>query len=405
MVFLALVAAVLTVFLLQKHYYKKHAFDNVTYRMNIETFEVFEDDEIYVYEELSNNKILPLPYLKVDAELPEGLAFHLVEDDIKCGMHDTFPRVLSSIFILKSREKIRRRWRLRCLKRGIYTLGKATVMTDDILGMDMHAKFFVPIPGDQNTLTVLPKAIDLEKEFTTSKYCNGDFSGVSSFLTDPLLKAGVREYRGGDPINRINWKQTAVHQTLLVNEEEYTEKQQFNIVMNLQTRDVDETVDGIGKEGVEYAVTVVASILDRVAYNDIPVRLFCNTHPLVDGLNAAIDEGDEVGVKIFASDPYRGVDDMLSALRMLAELELNVSVPIENMLDHITENPYLYTRGGNIVFVSAYLSERMINFYYNLRDQGINMIFYITSTLNASSIPDDIDVRFRIHPHGKEIKE
>jgi len=149
----------------------------------------------------------------------------------------------------------------------------------------------------------------------------------------------------------------------------------------------------------------VASIHDRVAYNDIPVRLFCNTYPLTKELNAAIDEDDEVGGKIFASEPYRGVEDMLSALRMLAELKLNVSVPIENMLDHITDNSYLYTRGGNIVFVSAYLSERMINFYYNLRDMGINMVFYITSTLNASLIPDDIDVRFRIHPHEKEIKE
>ena len=402
MIFFALAAAVLAVLLCQKYYYQKHAFDHVHYRMHLDTLEVFENDEIYVYEELSNNKILPLPYLKVDSELPEGLAFHIIEDDIKCGRRETLPRLISSIFMLKSKEKIRRRWRLRCLRRGIYTIGKAAVMTDDILGTGMQAKFFIPVPDGRNTLTVLPKAIDLEKEFTTSRYSTGEYTVLASFLTDPLLKVGIREYRNGDPMNRINWKQTAVHHTLLVNEEEYTEKQQFNIVMNLQTRDIDETVEGTGREAVELAVTVVASILDRVAHDNIPVRLFCNTSPLAEGLDIAMNENDELGKNIFASRPYRGVADTLAALRMLAELELNVSVPIEKMLDHITANPYAYSSGGNIVFVSAYLSERMINFCYNLRRMGIHMVFYITST-NNSLIPDDIEVHFKTHPHGKEM--
>ncbi len=404
MFILALAAAVLIVFLVQRYVYKTYAFDKVTYRVTLDRTEVFEDDEIYVYEELVNNKNLPLPYLKVDSELPDGLNFHIAESDIKGGIRELFPGQISSIFVLRRKEMIRRRWRVRCLRRGTYVLGKATVLTDDIFGSRIQSKFFLPIPDGKNTLTVLPKAIDLEKEFTTSKYTNGEFLVKSSLLTDPLLKAGVREYVGGDPMNRINWKQTAAHNALLVNLEEHTQKQQFNIIMNMQTRDRDEMVSGEGSVPVELAITVAASILDRVSQDNVPVRLICNTTPPEEGLNASLGDGDEVGEKIFFSNPYKGRGEMLSALRMLSGMELSVSIPVEKMLDHIMDHPFAYTSGGNIVFVSAYLSERMINFYYNLRQMGIHMIFYITSATgtNASVIPNDVEVHFKTYVPGKE---
>ena len=68
------------------------------------------------------------------------------------------------------------------------------------------------------------------------------------------------------------------------------------------------------------------------------------------------------------------------------------------------EHPFAYTSGGNLVFVSAYLSERMINFCYNLRRMGIHMIFYITSSAgtNTAIIPDDIEVHFKTYVPRKE---
>lgn len=399
MVFVALAVSFLIVFVLQRYVYKKYAYDAVTYRMTVDVYEIFEDEEIYVYEELANNKRLPLPYVKVDAELPEGLTFHIAENDRQKGkLKETYPRIIHSIFVLKGNELIKRRWRVRCNTRGTYVLGNATLVTDDILGSHTQAKVFKAEPGGKNTLVVLPKAIDLAQNFTASKYTNGDFTVQSALLTDPLLKAGVREYVNGDPMNRINWKQTAVHGNLMVNLEEYTQKQQFNIIMNMQSRDIEPKIPGppTTKSLVELAITVVASILDNVAHENIPVRFICNTPPLAEGSDAAQHEEDKIGKNIFVSPAYKGTGDMIAALRTLAQMELMASVPIEKMLDHIAENPYVYTSGGNIVFVSAYLSERMINFCYNLRKQGIHIIFYITSaSANATIIPDDIEVHYK----------
>ncbi len=404
MIFIALAVAVLIVLLVEGHVYKKRVFDNVEYNVTVSTGEVFEDEEIYIYEEIRNNKALPLPYLKVDTELPEGLTFHIVETDKKTGeLKTSYPRVIHSIFVMRGRQQIRRRWRVRCDIRGTYHLGSVTMLADDILGYHTMAKIFEPGCESKQTIVVLPKAVELAKHFTVSKYTNGDFIVQSGLLSDPLMKAGVRDYSPGDPMNRINWMQTAVHGSLMVNLEEFTNRHQFNIIMNMQARDIEKSIPGppSARVPVELCLTVVASVLDSVSGENIPVRFICNTPPEQFGearLTAATDENDEIGEKIFVSPIYKGKTDMITALRMLAQLELMISTPIEKMLDHILDNPYGYTSGGNILFVSSYLSERMINFCYALRKLGITVVFYITSaSINATIIPEDIEVHFKTY--------
>ena len=400
MIYVAIVAAVFVVVMVQSRVWKAYALKDLDYRIEVSADEVFEDEEIYVYEELRNNKLLPLPFLKVDTELPEGLAFHLFEEG-EDGMKEVYPRVVHSVFVLRSRQMIRRRWRVKCDVRGTYTIGSATMMADDVFGLTPVVRIREPEQGDRNTVVVLPKAVDLEKEYSSSRYTSGDFLVRSSLLTDPLLRAGVRDYLPGDPMNRINWTQTAVHNGLMTNVEEFTNRHQFNIIMNMQGRDIEKVIPGPPsvRGTVELCMTVTASILDSISSENVPVRVIANTPPEQFGDGGSDIEGteeDPVGSRVFVSPPFKGRSNVLSALRMLAQLELMISVPIEKMMDHILENPMAYTGGGNIVFVSAYLSERMINFAYAMRRIGITVVFYITSTnLNASVIPDDIEVHYK----------
>ena len=404
MIYIAIILAAVAVMTIEARVFRKKAFEDLEYSVSLSVFEVFEGEEIYLYEEIRNNKLLPLPFLKVDTELPDGLSFHILEEDPKTHVkRDTYPRVIHSLFVLRSRQMVRRRWRVRCDVRGTYHLGDATLLADDVFGTSPVVKV---IAADKSvssaTVAVLPKAIDLERNFTASRYTSGDFLVQSSLLTDPLLKAGVRDYVPGDPINRINWMQTAVRGSLMTNLEEFTNRHQFNIIMNMQARDIEKVIPGppSNRAPVELCMTVVASILDGVAAESIPVRFICNTPPgqFGDDMNAARSPEDKVGEAVFVSPVFRGTPSVIGALRMLATLELMISVPIEKMLDHILENPYAYTSGGNMIFVSSYLDERMINFTYAMRKMGVTVIFYITSTsINAHIIPEDIEVHFRTY--------
>ncbi len=407
MLFISLLIALVGVYLLQYFLYKKYAFHNLRYTVQAASHEVFENDEIYIYEEITNDKLLPLPFVKVDTELPEGLTFCITEQDRKAGgFRETYPRVIHSLFVLRSHEIIRRRWKIRCTTRGTYTLGNVTLLVNDILGTHLQSKMIeAEADGNEtagNVLVVLPRAVSLEKEFTSSMYNSGDVLVNRSLISDPLFMAGVREYQYGDPMNRINWLKTASQQNLMVNVEEYTKRYAFNIVMNMQSRDMEKNIPGPPsmRPSVELCITVAASILDSVAADLIPVRFICNTPPEQFGeeYSAAVSDNDAAGGNVFVSPAYQGRSDIITALRMLAQMELMISLPIEKLLDHMVQNPYAYTSGGNIIFVSSFLNERMIQFCYAMRKQGITVIFYITTTANnAQIIPDDIEVHFKAY--------
>ena len=89
---------------------------------------------------------------------------------------------------------------------------------------------------------------------------------------------------------------------------------------------------------------------------------------------------------------------MIAALRMLACMDAYISVPVEKMLDHIAAHPYAYAAGGNIIFISAFLNDRMIHLARLLRETGIHISFYITGTINnALIIPEDVEVHFKTY--------
>ena len=95
----------------------------------------------------------------------------------------------------------------------------------------------------------------------------------------------------------------------MVNIEEYTNRRQFNIVMNMQARDIEKIIPGppSKRAPVELCMTVAASVLDGTAYDNSPVRFICNTDPgqFDPDMNAARDEDDAVGKCIYVSPPFR----------------------------------------------------------------------------------------------------
>ncbi len=398
---IGLFAGILLVYLLQHYIYKKKSFDGVEYSVTLNTAEIFEDEDVLLYEEIRNRKWLPLPFVKVETHLPDGLQFRLIRTAPDGTRTSEFAKSIQSIFVLRPYQMIRRTWRVNCDVRGEYTLGKVTVVTSDLLGLEKMSREFTVPASPKNQLVVLPRTVDLARQFTSSKYLSGDILVQRSIVSDPLRLAGIREYVSGDPMNRINWKSTAAHGELMVNIEEYTQRHSFRIILNMNSRDI-ERVPGPPAipSFVEGCVTVVASILDAVSTEHIGVRVVSNVlPPEADALmTAAVSETDEVGQKIFISPSFFGTGDMIAALRFLSRLPMQIDISVEKMMDHIVAHPEAYTEGGNLVFVSAYISERMIHFAYAMRRIGVDVIFYITSAVgNAAVIPDDITVFFKTH--------
>lgn len=398
-IFIPILIAVFAAAAIQARIFEKNAEKKLTYCAFFNSGEAFEGESIFLYEELTNGKALPVPHAKIYTELPDGLKLHLVGNGKK---EDSYEDSIQSIFVMRGHEKIRRRWRVSCEKRGVYRAGTANIVTGDILGLSSSSfqAHYIKTEGKPETVTVLPRAIDLDANFTSSQLPDGSYSVLKSIITDPLMMCGVRPYTELDPMSRINWKLSAKAGELTVNTEEPVRKHSFNIIMNLQSRTIEHIDHVAGNtDSVELCITVCASILDRIAAENIPVRIFMNSlsAPLED-FGAYPISGSEESEEITATRLYCGSADSLSAFRLLASLPEGYSCGFESLLDNASAEPALYAVSSNIIVISSYICERMIVFYENMRAQGINVIFYITTVnQNAQIIPKHIPVFYRTY--------
>ncbi|MDD4774010.1 MAG: DUF58 domain-containing protein [Eubacteriales bacterium] len=397
MFFIAIIIAAVIVYLIQKAVYDKKTFENLDYSVSLSAEEVFEGEDIFMYEEITNAKKLPVSSVRVDTELPKGLCFRLGDKSVLKNKGDEFKNYIQSAFVLKGNSKIKRRWRINCMTRGTYNLGRVLIVSNDLFGFNANSKAFDAPRTRHNQVVVLPRAIDLDSYFTSSYFHSGEVTVMRSLLSDPLRIAGAREYMPNDPMNRINWTSSAVHGKLMVNVEEYTEQYLFNIILNMQSRSRElHPHEPSSPEYIEMCITVCASILDKISSYNIPVRLLANTPPASVGLEAISD--DEIGSQILVTKPYRGKNDILNVLRMLASLKTEISCQTDKMLDHIAGNPFFYANNGNMIVISSYIDERMIVFHDVLEKQGVKVIFYITTAnQNAIIIPNNIKVFFKTY--------
>jgi len=393
MIFIAFLAAVFAVYYLQRKLFFSKMFDKILYDAKIDTDEVFAGDDFYLYEELTNDRAIPVPYIKVNNTLPKGLKFRLAESD----REDRFMQSVQSVFVLHRHEKIRRRWRVNCTKRGVYCVGNALLVSNDIFGLkreslELHAKETL-----KSTITVLPRSIDLAENFSSSRFQNGDVLSNRRLLSEPFLRAGTREYVSGDSMRSINWKLSASHNKLLVNLEEYTQRRKFNVFLNMNSREIEYNRNiPSDEDAIERCITVCASVVERVCSRDIGIRFIMNA-PAVNEEERGLPE-NEIGEKLFFSHKYEGRGEVMDALRMLANLKLEITCPINKVLDHILENHEFYCERGGLLFVTAYFEERMVNFARKLRVYGVQVVFYVTTASNnTTQIPNDIEVYFQTH--------
>ena len=413
MLFISVAAAIVGVVLLQYFVYKKKGFSNIEYSATLSSGEVFEGDDVYLYEEIRNVGALPLPYIKIDTDLPDGMVFTLLESTVhdKGGVFSKNSKAkddglrkikhtdsIQSLFVLRPYACIRRRWRLTCKKRGDYTLGGVLATMSDILGIGIHSKLIELSNKDRNRLIVLPRPEDLAGNYTSSRYLCGDIISNTCPVTDPLRLCGAREYQTSDPMRQINWKSTASHGKLMVNVEERTVRHRFSLLLNMSSRQIEKNDIPSDAGAIERCITLCTSILDRIAAEDVPVRFFSNYPPeLMKEFGGEAVSDDEIGQKVGKCGPFRGSRDMIYALRMLAMLKMQISTPIDRVFDHIVAHPELYRENENMIIVTSYIDRRMMNLRDALAAEGVRVIFYVATTRNeVGALGEENDVYFRI---------
>ena len=267
-------------FLIEILFYKFTLLKGLKYNLSFSKTEAFEGDDMFVDEEIYNKKPIPIPWVKADIHSSKWLEFAGASSSIIDER-----RFVTSGFMLRSFQRTKRRWYMKCTKRGVYDVDNATVTCGDILGL-ISDSMAVPV---NTRLIVYPGMIDIDKMFFSTRDILGDAVVKRFIMDDPFIVKGIREYIPGDPINRVNWKATAKTSRLMVNENDFTTKVGITVLMNVQS-DEGQFDRVQNKDDIELAIKVCATALNRGFNQGIPIRFGSNACTLEEPSNMILTE-------------------------------------------------------------------------------------------------------------------
>ncbi len=400
---LILLAIAITVYIFyntQRKIYEKKSLSQIGYSVSFSCSEAFSGDIIYMYEEISNDKSLPIVFAKVDTELPEGLSFlTFPSSKSSSSVNGGMQSFIESVFSLRAHSVVRRRWRIFCAKRGIYKPGTVLIITGDMTGSSNSSRRYEVPQSARNTLTVLPRVVDLDLYFTPSRLQPGEVALPRGLFIDPMSRIGTRNYTTSDPMSKVNWKASAAHGSLLVNVEEFSQNFSFNIIINMQARVRDSAPGKPSVERyIENNITVAASIIDRISAFDVSAAFISNTS--CEDFGHAVHADEEFGM-LRMTETF-SERDILAALHTLAAVTCDISMTNENMMEVILSDPYFYAPSGNLIFVTAFFTESMSAFYIEMKKLGVTVSFYLTAgTVSVGDLPYGIEI-FYVYPEKQE---
>jgi uncharacterized protein (DUF58 family) len=225
-------------------------------------------DEVTLALRIENRKLLPLPRLEVADEVPEqGLAIrgaHL-EASVK-------PLRLLQINVLSlwAFQRVTRRYRIRCLARGVYVFGPQTVRSGDPFGLLTRDRTQAEI----ERVLVYPLVLPIERFGMSSRAPFGERRAPRRLLEDPLRIGGVRPYEQGDEPRRIHWKATA--RTGELQSKVYEPSAHHTLAIFVDQRTFANPAMGYDPDLVELGISVAASVAAWGLDQGFAVGLYSN---------------------------------------------------------------------------------------------------------------------------------
>ncbi len=360
----------------QSWLFGRFALERLEYGCSFSVKEAHEGDSIFLIETVYNKKLLPMPWLKVDIHSSRWLDFAGT-----CSVIHQDSRRVTSSFVLKGYQKTTRKWKLKCLKRGVFTTENVTLVSGDLLNIRSNS---IPVRVDASII-IYPEVIDLEEMFVPVNYLQSDTIVRRWIIDDPFIVSGAREYLPGDPLCRIHWPATARERRLMVRKNDFTSQLGVTILLNMQSQ-LYEYTDVVNKGIVELGIKAAATVLDRSLAAGAPVRLGTN--------GCTADAPDQMIFTGEAADR----DHIAGLLKILASLSHKNVKDFEIFLQEKTA----YIENSSVIVITAYLSRNLCEQLRMLEACSNSLtVLMLDNILEAGAKPEGIDI-FTLDPKYQE---
>lgn len=343
----------------------RYCLAGVNYTRRFETTRLFFGEEIEFWIELINAKPLPLTWLKAEDEFPQGLL--LLHAETRLGTRPR-RRLLSNVYSLRWYEKVRRRYRLRGERRGVYDIGPAQISSGDLFGF-RRRHLLVP---DVQTVLVYPKIVPVGPLRLPAARPLGDYGSDRRILDDPLQTAGARDYQAGDSVRHLHWKATAHRNALQTKIFDPSAAPHWMICLNVQT--LERLYEGSITDFLETAIVAAASLAVAGLEARRSVGLAANSN---------VRDSQE-WVHLPASRHAQQAGCLLEAL---AELNSTPLLTFDNLLR--LEQPRL-PYGASILAITSLLDDALLDALRNLCRKGHPAALILVGRQPDRAAPPDV---------------
>lgn len=250
----------------------RYSLARVTYRRRLGSQRLFFGDETTLDVEITNGKLLPLPWLQAEDVFPRALEFLKGRLEIS-----PFPqrRVLRNILSFRWYERVTRRYRLRASSRGVYTLGPVTLRAGDLFGFERQQRMLDDTDEvGVDHLIVYPRILSLSQLGLPAEYPFGEGQPLRRVVEDPFSLRGAHEYQSGDSSRHIHWRATAHTGRLQTKEYEAGASRYLVVFLNASTARY--VYEGVNRNLLEFLITVAASIATAAVEQGCQVGLYVN---------------------------------------------------------------------------------------------------------------------------------
>ncbi len=322
------ITIVVLFFLLVFKIFQKNLLKNFSYNCYFSATEVNEGDDIEFIEEVVNNSFLPIPWLKSELSTSKWLEF----PDQQSVVTDR-TRFVASFFSIKSCTRIKRVWKVKCLKRGNYTISNIVIVASDILGFVKSSNSVNVSLLKDISIRVLPLCSDFDPSNIIISRSNGDIFTFNKLIADPFFSNGIREYTPEDRYQLINWYATAKQQQLMVNKNDFTTDSSITIILNIQSTPLDVS-HAIFEEIIEKCISLCAAVIYKSIDTNCTIRLISNT------------QINDIQIDVTSSDYYE-------LFRVLSDIDMNISNTFPQLIDAVLPE----ISNSEIIIISAYQSD------------------------------------------------
>lgn len=230
---------------------RRFALSGVSYRRRLGAEQTQFGDVVELSVELENLKLLPLAALHVEDQLPRHLKVE--GGTVLAGRIDGLPQLCVARAMLPY-ERVIRRLRVRCTRRGRHQFGPARWEAEDHLGWRSSHR----TGAETQHLLVLPKLFAVSMGRTVADQLSGRTSAQRQLVTDPLRTIGARDYLSGDPMRLVDWRATARRGALMVRQLESSTTPTVQLVLDFRVR--EPRGDRYEPDELEFAISVAASV-------------------------------------------------------------------------------------------------------------------------------------------------